>query len=273
MAQRSVVPEPITTPPVEGISGVWRFSREPGGYHRARSLPGHLLHLVLEGSYVLRTNGREYTVRPHDVIYYHETEEVEWLGNEKRVSFYSVGFIAPGLEPLPLERRVFRSDAGLRESFARLYAASLRPRDLRRALGLHGELLEILAAIDWWRREAPAEQPSGAAAWWELENRLRERRMFRASLDELARESHRSRASVVRACRAATGESPMKRLREVRMAEARGLLGFSTLNVSQVAEYLGYPRVHEFSREFRRESGEPPSAVRRSKKAEQATTA
>jgi len=262
VAQDGAVPEPITPPPVEGVSGVWRFSREPGGYHRARSLPGHLLHLVLEGFYRLRTNGREYDIRPADVIYYHETEEVEWLGNAGRVSFYSVGFLAPGLPPLPPERRVFASDEAIRAAFEDLYAASLLPRDSRRALGIHAALLRIVAGIDWWRQPAPAAPAESAALWWRLERWLRERRRFRSTIDELAAEAGCSRATVVRACRAATGESPMRRLRGVRMAEARGLLGFSTLNVGQVAEYLGYGRIHEFSREYRKACGHPPSAAR-----------
>jgi AraC-like DNA-binding protein len=263
VAQDGVVPEPITLPVVEGISGVWKFSRAPGGYHRARSLPGHLLHLVLEGAYRLRTNGREYDVRPRDAIYYHETEEVEWLGNAGRVSFYSVGFLAPGLPPLPVERRVFPSTARLRAGFEDLHAASLLPRDARRALGIHSALLRIVLEIDWWRRPAPADPPESAALWWRLERWLREKRRFRSTLDELAAQAGCSRASVVRACRDATGESPMRRLRQVRMAEAQGLLRFSTLNVGQVADYLGYGRIHEFSREYRSCCGHPPSAARR----------
>jgi AraC-like DNA-binding protein len=260
---RPVVPEPITPPPVEGITGVWRFSREPGGHHRARSLPGHLLHLVLEGSYRLRTNGREYDIKPRDVIYYHETEEVEWLGNAGRVTFYSVGFLASALEPLPAERRVFPSSKPIRAAFDRLHAAALLPRDARRTLGIYAALLAVLAEIDWWPRPAPEAAAEGADLWWRLERLLREKRRFRSTIDELAAEAGCSRASVVRACRAATGASPMRRLRDVRMAEARGLLGFSTLNVGQVAAYLGYPRIHEFSREFLGCCGHPPSAARR----------
>jgi AraC-like DNA-binding protein len=263
VAQDNVVPEPITLPPLEGISGVWRFSREPGGYHPARSLPGHLLHLVLEGAYRLRTNGREYDIRAGDVIYYHETEEVEWLGNAERVSFYSVGFLAPGLPPLPPERRAFTSSPAMRAAFEDLYAASLLPRGARRALGIHAALLRVVLDIDWWQRPAPAEPAEAAALWWRLERWLREKRRFRSNIDELAAEAGSSRSSVVRACRAATGESPMRRLRQVRMAEAQGLLRFSTLNVGQVAEYLGYGRIHEFSREYRRCCGQPPSALRR----------
>ena len=253
----------ITVSPVEGISGVWKFTREPGGFHLARSLPGHLLHLVLSGAYRLRTNGREYDIRPRDVIYYHETEDVEWLGNSRRVVFYSVGFLAASLEPLPPERRVFPSTGSIRAAFEELHAASLLPPDSRRALAVHAALLRIILDIDWWRRPAPAAAASGAAGWWEVERLVRERRRFRPTLDELSAMTCRSRASVVRACRAATGMSPMRRLREVRMAEARGLLGFSTLSVTGVAEYLGYARVHEFSREFRRHCGHPPSAARR----------
>ena len=46
------------------------------------------------------------------------------------------------------------------------------------------------------------------------------------------------------------------------MAEARGSLKFSTLNISQVAGYLSYPRIHEFSREFRRLCGQSPITFR-----------
>ena len=266
MAQDGAVPEQLTLPPVEGISGVWRFVREPGGPRQARSLPGHLLHLVLEGSYRLRTNGREYAIRTHDAIYYHETEEVEWLGNDERVVFYSVGFLAQSLAPLPPEARVFPSGERMRAAFEDLYSASLLPRDSRRALGLHAALLRIVLEIDWWRRPSPAELPEGAATWWRLERWLRERRSFRATVDELAGAAGASRSTVVRACRAATGASPMQRLRQIRLAEAQGLLRFSTLSVTQVADYLGYGRMHEFSREFRRHCGRPPSALRRRNK-------
>ncbi len=225
------------------------------------------MHLVLTGSYKLRTNEREYLIRSGDVIYYHETEEVEWLGNVEEVTFYSVSFLAPELPPLPAEARVFASTPAIRQAFDRLYSASLLPRGLIRALRLHGHLTELILQVDAWRTVAANRRALGGESWWEIEALVRERKLFRPTLDELCSLTHRSRASVVRACRAATGTSPMKRVREIRMAEARGLLRFSHLNVSQVASYLGYPRVHEFSREFSRHFGTPPSAHRRSAQA------
>ncbi len=252
----------LSRSPVESISGIWKFTRPPGGWHRTRSLPGHLLHLVTRGSYRLRTNGREYTIHTSDLIYYHETEDVEWLGNSETVEFISVGFMAPALAPLPLEQRVFRSSPPIRAAFARLHTASLLPPGLDRTLTGHAALLDILRRIPRWDGQ-PRSAPEGAGrSWWDLENILRQRRQFRAGLPELCQMAAMSRATLVRACRTATGTSPMQRLRDLRMAEAHGLLHCSTLNVGQVAKYLGYPRIHEFSREFARYYGHPPSQQR-----------
>lgn len=241
---------PLIRNPVEWISGIWKFRREPAGYRRSRSLPGHLLHLVLEGSYRLKTNGREYAVKPGDVVYYYETEEVEWLGNDEPVIFYSVGFMAPGIKPLQPDRRVFRSTASIRNAFDDLYASSVMDRTSGSALAAHSALLRIILEIDWWKQAEVSDVQSGAALWWRIERAVREKKQFKASLVWMSRVAGCSRATVVRACRAATGQSPIHRLRAIRMEEADGLLRYSTLNVTQVADYLGYTRVHEFSREF-----------------------
>ena len=46
------------------------------------------------------------------------------------------------------------------------------------------------------------------------------------------------------------------------MSEAKKLLRYSGMNVSEIAAYLGYPRVHEFSREFSKNSGSSPSSYK-----------
>jgi AraC-like DNA-binding protein len=246
---------------VEAVSGVWRFTREPGGHRQARSLPGHLFHLVIGGAYHLRSNGRTYRIERGDVIYYHESERVDWLGNTKRVEFYSVGFLAPAWPPLPIESRVFPGKRELEKAFERLYRASLRPHLADRTLCVYAELLGIMRLVDQRLQRSPTP-PAGDTRWWNIEKALRERRTFRTTLDALCKIAHSSRASVVRACRKTTGRSPMQRLKQMRLDEARGLLLYSDLTVSQVAEYLGYPRVHEFSREFSKRFGMPPSAAR-----------
>ena len=242
--------------PVEKLCGVWEFRREAWYQARAVSTPGHLLHLMLEGAYELECNGRRYRARAGDAIYYHECEEVKCHGGAEAIRFLSASFLAPGLAPLPFEGRVFAAGEGFRRHFAGLLEAARSPEPS--ALGLFAALLGMLGEVEFWRtRPRPGAAPGNP--WWDVEGQLRARRLFRPSLDELAGLAGVSRATLVRACRQATGESPARRLRAIRMSEASGLLRFSGLGPTQVAAYLGYPRVHEFSREFSRHFGAPPS--------------
>jgi AraC-like DNA-binding protein len=251
-----------TSSPIESITGLWRFTRGPSSSAHSRSLPGHLLHLVRSGAYRLRTNQREYDIRAGDVIYYHETEDVEWLGNATAVVFDSVGFMSSSFEPLGAEMRVFRSDAQMRRAFDGLHSANLMPEGFARRCAIYGALSMLLSRIELMRA-GHAVQARPRSAWSEAERIIRERKWFRPTLDQLAEALSLGRASVVRAARKATGQSPMQRIRDIRIEEAKGLLKYSILSISQVAAYLGYGRVHEFSREFRKHTGAAPSSLRR----------
>jgi AraC-like DNA-binding protein len=235
---------------VESISGIWKFTIEPGHHIHTASLPGHLLQLVLEGSYAIRTNNREYTVKQGDLIYFYASEDVEWLGNEEKVVFYSVGFRSTAFTPLPLDRRVFPSNRKIRTAFATLYdSKTLGKEDAFKELMMFGALHNVLSEVV--KLDVFAESKTAANnAWWDVERSIRKQHMFRPSLDQLAELCQYSRASTVRLCRKATGQSPVKRIQTIRMEEAKALLGFSSLNITEVSKYLCYDRVHEFSREF-----------------------
>jgi AraC-like DNA-binding protein len=249
--------------PVEAVVGVWQFVREP--FFRtttARSLPGHLLHLITAGHYRLKTNGREYRVGVGDMVYYHESEDVEWHGEASRVVFYSVGFLAPELPPLPIERRVFRAAPRMRRAFTQLFE-TWEAGHPRRPLAVYARLADLLDAIHQARRPSTVEAPDLASLWWRAESLVRARRLFRPTLAQLSEGVAAGRGKLIRACHKATGTTPIKRLREIRMEEARGLLQYAHLNVTQIAEYLGYSRIHEFTRDFSRFHGRPPREFRR----------
>lgn len=251
--------------PLEGVNGVWLFNRAPHAHSICHSLPGHLIHLILKGSYRLRIAGRDYEVEAGDFIYYYESESVEcWMGDSE-VSFYSAAFFSEAFEPLPVDGRVYKAERSMGSLFASLCKSynDLAPGAERDCL-CNSLLLCIMALIERRRGRCYDAGRDGAGGLWQrLEVELRRRRLFRPSLDELAAISGMSKSSVVRACRLETGGSPMERVRGIRMSEAEGLLKFASLNVGQVAAHLGYPRIHEFSREFRRHFGRPPSSSRK----------
>jgi len=260
--------------PVTRITGVWRFTRAPHWTSHCRSTPGHLLHLVTAGSYSLQTNDRRYEVRRGDIIYYHEYEEVACIGNDRPVEFLSAGFLAPGLAPLPLDCRVFPASPAARRQFHRLYAAAAHVNDTERGLAMFAALTALLATLFTASEKCGAGNPAGVGRsarlenrpaagrdpeiWWTIELELRRARQFRTPLAELAEIGSTSPATVVRSCRRATGQSPLQRQRRLRLEEARGLLRHSTLGIAEIARHLGYPRIHEFSREFRRLTGTTP---------------
>lgn len=245
-------------PPVTAIAGIWKFERKKGSVSRAYSTPGHLLHLVLKGAHTLKMNGREYSVNPGDVIYYHECEEVEAYRDKSDVVFYSVSFASDALEPLPHSHRVFKAGPSIKKAFDKLYKAFITGNGTEFDIYIH--LMEIISNIKEFQLKNN-EGDEEKELWWRIENEIRRKRNFTVSVKELADSLGKSRSSIVRACRKASGKSPLRRIREIRMAEANSLLVYSTLNVSQTAESLGYPRMHEFSREFAKYYGFPPQVV------------
>ncbi|MGO8699027.1 MAG: helix-turn-helix domain-containing protein [Limisphaerales bacterium] len=97
-----------------------------------------------------------------------------------------------------------------------------------------------------------------AQVWWDLEARLRERLQGPLQLSDLCRLSGRSARTLNRACHWATGLAPLKRLKKIRLSMARGLVLHSTLGISEVAYRVGYERVQELCRDYRRHVGCTP---------------
>lgn len=68
--------------------------------------------------------------------------------------------------------------------------------------------------------------------------------------------------TTARACKAATGMSPVQRLRDLRLAYANNMLQHTSLSVTEIAYWTGYARVQEFSRDFKKHLGCTPSEMR-----------
>ena len=249
--------------PVEYVSGVWKFVRTPRGDIKAKSTPDHLLHLVISGSYTLKSNNRVYEIKPGSLIYYYATEDVEWVESKETVVFYSVAFKSELFKPLPFEKRVLKAPKSTVSSFEKLYEYSLCQNEYIKTLGVYNSLVSILLDIQEITVDADGMSSKNKAAnvWNDVEQKIRTEKKFRAQLIELCEMSHKSRATLIRICKKATGKAPMSRIRDIRMSEANGLLQFSILNITQIAEYLDYTRIHEFSREFKKYFGVPPTRI------------
>jgi AraC-like DNA-binding protein len=256
-------PSPVGPSPIEGVLLVARLFRSPPRRFEATSLPGHLVHVIVRGRVRQECNGRAYELRPRTAIWYHEDELVRGEVLEPW-EFYTVNFIAPGLPPPDFAERLFNPPwPEAQRRCERMLAAwsdgALAPAV--RAMTVHAELHGLLAILSPNRE--PVRIDERARLWWWLETRVREQLAERLDLAALARIAGVSPATIDRTCRHAVGMSPMRRLKRLRLSLAQGLLKRADLSIGEIAARVGYGRIHEFSRDYRKHFGATPSAHRR----------
>ena len=102
----------------------------------------------------------------------------------------------------------------------------------------HGENSPIAARVAFLRCAHDAARPPASPVgklWWEIETWARQRIDRPLTLPELCAQSGRSPNTLARACREAVGLAPMKRLKQIRLSLARGLVLYSDLNMTEIA--------------------------------------
>lgn len=258
---------PVMDAPVRSIRLVDELTRTEAVRFRSASPPGHLLHLVEAGHVEQNAEGRLEILRPGDLVWYHQSEPVEGLIRRAPWRFITVNFIAPGLPPPPDDRRVVRASPRTVHRFRTLLQAwrDLRPDPAVRALRCLALLNELLADLlparpGTCRTTAPADALT--ERWWTVEKLLRQRLDQPVRLADMARLAGLSVRTAVRACHAATGLPPGRRLKAIRLNHARNLLQLTDLPITEIALAVGYERVQELSRDMGKHYGQTPRAVR-----------
>ncbi|MEU4833161.1 AraC family transcriptional regulator [Streptosporangium sp. NPDC023615] len=79
------------------------------------------------------------------------------------------------------------------------------------------------------------------------------------TVESIAAAAHMSAATLYRHFKAATGLSPLRFQKDLRLREARRLLVTGDTTAALVAETVGYASATQFSREYRRRYGLPPA--------------
>jgi AraC-like DNA-binding protein len=254
--------------PIERIVLIDEVVRPDPVPFRSASTPQHLIHVTLSGEVKQAAAGQIEHFRAGDVVWYHEAEPVEGEILRAPWRFITISFIAPGLAPPDSDLRVLA--AGPRTiPLARELLATWRNRQrpsLARTLLCTTRLAELLldfAPITELHDPRPVYPINARDRWWGVERLLRQRLATTIDLDEIAALAAMSKRTVNRICKAATGRSPVRRLRELRMTHSRGLLQHTDLPITEVAFRVGYARVQEFSRDFKKRYRQTPRDARK----------
>lgn len=225
------------------------------------------MHITLSGEVKQWAGGRPERFRGGDVVWYHEAEPVEGEILHAPWRFITISFVAPGLAPPPDGQRVLRSGPRtipLARQLLEIWRNRQRSALERSLLGTArlADLLLDLAPLAELQSPGAIYPANARERWWRTERLLRLHLDAAIDLAEIARLAGMSARTTNRACKAATGMTPVRRLRELRMTHARGLLQHTDLPVTEVAFRVGYARVQEFSRDFKKRYGQTPRQAR-----------
>jgi len=258
-------PKQVPASPIRKVVFVARFRiRQQGRSYTELSFPGHHIQLTTRGRARIASCGRSYEVGPGGVLWFHNDEDFFTRVLKAPWAFCNVSFFAPTLPPPEFAARF---QARRLEQIMPVYDAlyrtwtntSLPP--LQRVLRVQAALLEFLAELASHAPQGIAEDQE-AALWWQLEAQLRENLHRPVDLRLMSQLAKRSPTTITRACQRAVGKSPRKRLKEIRLEMARGLIWMSRLSFKEVAARVGYARVQELSRDYRKRFDVTPSQDR-----------
>lgn len=251
--------QPLDGAPIEKIVVVDHITHEYLGPFRSASLPGHLIHIVLDGEVAdYEVGGRLQRLTPGTGIWHYENDLIRGRIVRSPWAFYSAQFVGP-MPPPPFERRVFPVSSravALFQSLLDAWNDTSSPPMLR-----HLQTFSLLAQllIEMFPRSHERHQTDAPThLWWQIETKLREDLGQPIDLQKLQTIGRRSLRSIVRACRLAVGTSPMRRIKELRLSYARGLVQYSHTPITEIALRVGYGRVQELSRDYRQRFGVSP---------------
>jgi AraC-like DNA-binding protein len=167
----------------------------------------------------------------------------------------------PGPAAEPAGQFIAAMPAGVAEAVTRLVRLLDTPGDIRALAGrTEAEILYRLLGTPLGpalRQLAVADSALarvGAAAGWIRRNYHRPLR-----IEAIAAVANMSVATLHRQFKAATGMSPIRFQKSLRLQEARRLLLAGDTTATHVAEVVGYASPTQFNREYRRTYGLPPA--------------
>ncbi len=260
----SAIHPPLDGSVIQSVVLVDRVTRTTTGPFKSVSLPGHLIHVVFEGRVEQSSGGTLQEIGPGEAVWYHENEEVSGHIREAPWTFYTVNFVAVRLAAPPLSQRVLPVDNRVLELMEMLLSTwrDTAAPDTRRHVRVHALLLNVIERL-LPESTAGHRIDSATDLWWEIESRVRGELAEAIDLRFLEKLTGRSRQTIIRSCHHAVGMSPMKRIKELRLSYAQGLVLHSKLPMTQIALCVGYGRVQEFSRDYHNRFGVTPTGDRK----------
>jgi len=229
-----------------------------------------LFQYTLAGTGRLRTGAREQIVRPGTAMLLHFPDDNQYWLPADSAGWEFIYVCLHGREVARLWRSIETRLGALVEfsltdapvTCARRIVTEALADNLTNAFVASALAYELTMHLAAAARTAPAG--AHAAALQRACDHAEQNQHLPLTVDTMARQAGFSRYHFTRLFTAHTGLSPAAWLVEQRVREAARLLRGTSLPLKEIADRCGFPDANYLSRVFRRHSGMPPGAYRRS---------
>lgn len=229
-----------------------------------------LFQYTLAGTGRLRTGAREQIVRPGTAMLLHFPDDNQYWLPADAGHWDFIYVCLHGREVTRLWRSIETRLGPLAEFAANSAPVVCARRIVTEALADHIKTAFAASALAYeltmHLAAAARTAPAGAhaAALQRACDHAEQNQHLPLTVDTMARQAGFSRYHFTRLFTAHTGLSPAAWLVEQRVREAARLLRGTSLPLKEIADRCGFPDANYLSRVFRRHSGMPPGAYRRS---------
>jgi AraC-like DNA-binding protein len=245
--------------PLVFVSNNWRWTTKMPDYFN--------LWVALDGQGELNTLGKTYQIHPGTAFVFSPHQEVSAeKSSDQPVRNFACRFFQPRDTAQTMQDYASRlmgiqaRDLALTKALCRAAIQSKNYDDELSKQQTNGLCYQLLARI--WRDAHMPQHSDPDMAILRLIERLREQPSERLNLEEMAAATKLSLPQFNRRFMALTGESPVNFSIRQRIVHAKHYLSGSSLQISEIANILGYTDIYFFSRQFKKDTGMSPSAYR-----------
>lgn len=229
------------------ISGLWTFDRPAHFSNHWRSEPGHHLHIIKKGTFKIYWKKRTFQLNPGDLIYYYNSQPYRFTTLQKAGTFYSIAFFAPELTPKHQPVIALNQKTSSLRFFEEMQKCQ-KSQDSIRFNKYFYSLLDLLSE----HQIIHTNLNDSKSLWWDIEGFVRKHLKEKHSLLKLQTNFRLSKQQLIKTCYDATGLTPAKRIKIIKLNYAQNSLHEKKYTITEIAHQIGYDRVHEFSRDFKK---------------------
>ncbi|MBR7133758.1 MAG: helix-turn-helix transcriptional regulator [Clostridia bacterium] len=239
------------------------FDTIPFGVNRKHGRKDFHILIIKSGSCTAEYENTEYTLKENDIICYFPNQKQKYSFSNERCESFWLHFSGTKCEQLMSKLEIKNGVSRLNNISAVIFFAErlIRAKQNRN----NDSLLSVAILIELLYQISDDIRPSlnSYAVFEKLIDHIHINFSTKIDLDAFASQNNISTHRLNQIFRQQTGITPLKYKLQLQLNEAKWLLASSTLNITEIAEVVGFSDPFYFSNTFKKHFGMSPSQFKK----------